>query len=93
MRQAGNFPGAFTPWWPQETVPWGGNGFFAADADVPGAAFALEQACAALRSGGPALARLRADAARAVERYTLKAQAAAAVTLWRRLCGGESARS
>ena len=85
MRQAAAFPGAFTPWWPLEDAPWGGNGFFAADADVTAAALALEQACALLRKGGAPLADLRAASARSIERYTLDAQAQAAVALWTRL--------
>lgn len=93
MRQAGDFPDAARPWWPLEDVPWEGNGFYAADADVPGAAFALEHACSLLRAGGPALARLRLAAARTAERYTLKAQAEAAEALWRRLTAPSDARS
>ena len=85
MRQAGDFPGAYRPWWPLEDLPWGGNGFYVADADVPAAAFAVQKACALLRSGGSELALVRAQAAATVQRYTLKAQAEAAVTLWRDL--------
>ncbi len=82
MRQAADFPGAYRPWWPLEDLPWDGNGFYTADADVPAAAFAVQRACALLRTGGPELARVRAQAAATVQRYTLEAQAETAVTLW-----------
>lgn len=46
MRQAEGSAawGDYAPWWPLRKAPWGGNGLFAADADVPAAALALAEA-------------------------------------------------
>ncbi|MBQ3058708.1 MAG: glycosyltransferase family 1 protein [Desulfovibrio sp.] len=82
MRQTTTFPGAFEPWWPQEDVLWGGNGFYAADADILGAVFALEQACRLLRTGGPELALMRRHTAMTVQRYSIIQQALSVTTLW-----------
>lgn len=49
MRQA--LPGGFLPCFALPGRPWGGNGFFAADGDVWGAAVALKAACGRLREG------------------------------------------
>lgn len=72
MRQA--LPGGFTPWWPLREVPWEANGFFAADADVIGAALALEQAVYLVRTGGDALAALRRAGARTAAWYSPERQ-------------------
>lgn len=49
MRQA--LPAGFVPSFPLPETPWRGNGFFAADGDVWGAAVALQAACECLRAG------------------------------------------
>ena len=49
MRQA--LPRGFRPWFDLPEVPWGANGFFAADGDVWGAAMALGAACDRLLGG------------------------------------------
>lgn len=89
MRQARpDAPFAFRPWWPlrpERETPWGGNGFFAADADVPGAALALEEACRLLRQGGPELAAVRRNAALTASAYTPAAQAQTAAYIWKTL--------
>lgn len=82
MRQAGDFPGAYVPWWPVREVPFGGNGFYAADADVPGAAMALEAACTLVLDNGPALQAQRAAAAHTAAAYSLQEQTARVLELW-----------
>lgn len=91
MRQA--WPGGVTPWWPQRPVaetPWGGNGFYAADADTIAAAVALEYAEALLRRGGDELAAVRAAARQTAHAYRLDAQRDAARVVWSSFfpCGG-----
>ena len=49
MRQS--LPGGWEPTFALPEVPWGGNGFFASDGDVWGAAVALKAACDCLRDG------------------------------------------
>lgn len=73
---------AYTPPLPLPPLPWSGNGFFTADADVLAAAEALEQACSLLIQGGPALARLREAAACTAAAYSPARQAAAIAQLW-----------
>ena len=73
------------PWWPVRAVPWGGNGFYAADADVPAAALALEEAALLLRKGGPQLAALRRHMAATVAAYSAEAQAQALTAIWQNL--------
>lgn len=51
MRQAGDFAGAYHPWYPLREVAWGGNGLWCADADAPAAINALEQALAWIEGG------------------------------------------
>ncbi len=53
MRQAGE--GGYAPSVPLREVPWGGNGFYAADNDVFGAAACLEAAARLWVSGGAGL--------------------------------------
>lgn len=43
-------PWALKPWWPVRETPWPGNGFWTADADVPGTALALECAVQAAQT-------------------------------------------
>lgn len=79
------FPAAFQPWWPLRETTFGGNGFYTADADVPGAAMALEAAACLVLEGGEALALQRASAAALVREYSLDVQAARVRELWMRM--------
>ncbi|EPR41698.1 glycosyl transferase group 1 [Desulfovibrio sp. X2] len=82
MRQAGDFPGAYAPWWELRDVPWGGNGLWCADADVAAAVNGLVQAAAWWETGdarlGPALAAGQATA----RACSAQAQSEAVLTLW-----------
>ena len=89
MRQAlPEMPFALRPWWPLRDVPWGGNGIFVADADVPGAACAVEEALKLLFRGGPELAALRRNAAATAAAYSMDAQAEEVVRIWQSLAPG-----
>jgi len=85
MRQAANFPGATVPLWPLRETPWSGNGFYAADADVPGAVFALEAALDIFARGGEELAALRRAGQATAGAYSLAAQEQAVAALWSEL--------
>lgn len=81
MRQAAPLPGAFAPWFPLRDVPWGGNGLYAADADVMAAALALETAAHWAATGDE---RHRAAVSAALETaraYSVDAQREAIVGL------------
>lgn len=94
MRQiAPDAPWACRPWWPLREVPWGGNGFYAADADVPAAALAVEAACALLRGGGPELAAVRRAARRTALGYAPEAQREQVLRVWRELAAMTPARA
>ena len=82
MRQAAEFPGAAAPLWPLRATPWSGNGFYAADGDVPGAVFALEAALDSFAHGGEALAVLRCAGQMTAAAYSLEAQERAVIALW-----------
>jgi hypothetical protein len=82
MRQAADFPGAARPLWPLREAPWGGNGLYAADADVPGAVFALEAALDIFARGGEELAALRRAGQMTAAAYSLEAQEDAVTALW-----------
>lgn len=73
------------PWWPLREVAWGGNGIFTADADIPGAALAVETACLLLRQGGPLLEELRHNVAVTAAAYSLDAQQRAVAHIWNAL--------
>ncbi len=60
MRQAGD--DGFVPSLPLRGVPWGGNGFYAADNDVFAAALCLERAARVWTNGGATLARVLENA-------------------------------
>lgn len=72
----------YSPTLPLRAVPWGANGLYAADADVLGAAQALEQACLLLYKGGPALAALREAATQCAYAYSPQQHATAVQALW-----------
>jgi glycosyltransferase involved in cell wall biosynthesis len=82
MRQAADFPGAASPLWPPRETLWGGNGFYAADADVSGAVFALEAALDAFARGGVELAALHDAGQMTAAAYSLKEQEQAVAALW-----------
>ncbi len=85
MRPARDFPGAARPFFPLRPVEWGGNGFYAADADVPGAVCALEAALDALEAGDKELAALRRAGRLTAAAYSLEEQERAACALWNSL--------
>ena len=76
---------AAQPWCPMPERPWGGNSIITADADIPGAALALEAACTLLRSGGSWLAQVRAHAAATAAAYSLETQGRAVADVWKSL--------
>jgi hypothetical protein len=82
MRQAADFPGAARPLWPLRETPWAGNGFYAADADVPGAVFALEAALDVFARGGEELAALHRAGQMTAAAYSLEVQERAVAALW-----------
>ena len=82
MRQTTDFLGAAVPLWPLRETPWAGNGFYAADGDVPGAVFALEAALDIFARGGEELAALRRAGQMTAAAYSLEEQERAVVALW-----------
>lgn len=90
MRQAQpDLPFALQPWWPLRPVLWGGNGIFVADADVPAATHAVEEALALLFRGGPELAAWRRNAAATAAAYSTEAQVRALSYIWQNFTPGE----
>jgi hypothetical protein len=89
MRQASvaGVPG-YQPWLPLREVPWGGNGLWAADGDVLGAALALEGAVNLWRAGGPGLEEVLANGAATAAAYGLDAQREAVLETWQGLAAG-----
>lgn len=84
MRQvAPHAPYAYKPWWPLREVPWSGNGFYVADADVTGAAYAVEEACQLLHKGGPALAQVRQAIGNTTAAYSLDIQKSSIEHIWK----------
>lgn len=83
MRQFG--PGGPAPSVPLRDVPWGGNGFYAADHDVFGAADALERAARLWIDGGPALADALANARATAAAYAPARRREELATVWREL--------
>ncbi len=69
MRQAGA-DGGFAPSLPLRDVPWGGNGFYAADNDVFGAVACLEAAARLWTDGGAPLAHALDNARRTAAAHT-----------------------
>ncbi len=93
MRQAAEE--AYTPWWPQRAAhetPWGGNGFFTADADVPAAALALERAVhlieAARLAPHPLLGSVLQNAQTTVAHYSLERQRKDVLEIWAQAARG-----
>ena len=74
MRQAGG--DGYAPSVPLRPVPWGGNGLYAADNDVFGAARCLEQAIDLWREGGARLETVLRQAALTAASYDRTAQQA-----------------
>ncbi len=94
MRQAWNdgLGAGFVPWWPlrsQEEISWSGNGLWVADADVPAAALALEQAVTWWRAGDARLEQALRNAAATAAGYSLAAQRDQALALWQRAARGD----
>jgi len=80
MRQAS--PGGYAPSLHLRDVPWGGNGFYAGDNDVFGAAMCLEQAARLWTEGGPALAAALQNARLTARAYGPAARQEAVRALW-----------
>ena len=90
MRQAWEHP--FRPWWPmrpEAETPWGGNGFWTADADVMAGVLALERALALCRNGGRAYRSVLEAGLMTAEGYSLGAWKERLAELWRRAGAGE----
>jgi len=85
MRQAEALPGAAEPWFGLRDVPWGGNGLYAADADVMAAALGLERAASWAATGDPRYAEALTQARITAEAYSLDRQREAVLDLWPRL--------
>ena len=80
-------PGGYMPPVPLREVPWGGNGFYAADNDVFGATLCLEAAAKLWIEGGPALTAALESAAMTAAAYTPQAQQKALAAIWSSLAG------
>jgi len=72
MRQAGE--SGYVPSLPLRDVPWGGNGFYAADNDVFGATACLEAACRLWGEGGGKLATVLENARLTAAAYGAQAR-------------------
>jgi hypothetical protein len=83
MRQT--LPGTYAPECPLDQVPWSGNGFYAPDNDVLGAALALEKALESWRNGGDTLRTVLNNCARTAKAYGLGPQREAVLDFWERL--------
>lgn len=83
MRQAAPLPGAFAPWFPLCDVPWGGNGLYAADADVMAAALALEAAVGWAHCGDPRYTAAVDAALATAQAYSTEHQRQSVLALWR----------
>jgi hypothetical protein len=70
MRQAGD--GGHVPSLPLRDVPWGGNGFYAADNDVFGATACLEAAARLWAEGGGHLAGVLENGMLTAKEYAAK---------------------
>ncbi len=64
-----SMPFLAAPTCPLREVPFGGNGFYVADAHVLNATLALEQACLLLHRGGAELAKVRENLAKTARCY------------------------
>jgi hypothetical protein len=76
-------PAAFAPSVPLREVPWGGNGFYAADHDVFGAAAGLERAARLWSQGGEALATALAQGQATAAAYAPERRREALRQVWR----------
>lgn len=75
-------PADFAPSVPLRDVPWGGNGFYAADHDVFGAAIGLERAARLWTEGGSALATALANGRATAASYAPDCRREALGALW-----------
>uniref|UniRef100_I2Q725 Glycosyltransferase n=1 Tax=Desulfovibrio sp. U5L TaxID=596152 RepID=I2Q725_9BACT len=80
MRQAD--PGGHVPSVPLRDVPWGGNGFYAADHDVFGASRCLEQAATLWPEGGEALETVLQNAGLTARAFAPTHRQTAVAALW-----------
>jgi hypothetical protein len=86
MRQAQAAPRT-RPWIELREVPWEGNGFWCADADVLDAALCLEEAMALLRQDGAPLHNVLANARATADAYSEEEQRRAILAVWDALEG------
>jgi hypothetical protein len=84
MRNADGFDG-YVPWWEQRETPWGGNGLYTADADVLGAALALETAARWVAEGGERYYTAIAQAQKTAQAYGLQTQREAVRAIWNQI--------
>ena len=80
-------PGLFEPSFALDDKPWGGNGFFTADGDVPGAARALALAVSLAGAGKGLWGEMTANGRRAALDYTQGAREARVAEIWEALDG------
>jgi hypothetical protein len=73
---------AYEPWWELRRTPWGGNGLYAADADVLGAAELLGAAVRWAAEGDERYARAVSEAAKTARAYGLEAQRQNVLDVW-----------
>jgi glycosyltransferase involved in cell wall biosynthesis len=87
-------PGLFEPPFALDDKPWGGNGFFTADGDVPGAARALALAVSLAGAGKGLWREMTANGRRTALDYSQGAREARAAEIWKafgseKICGNE----
>lgn len=80
MRQA--LPGGYKPSFPLREVPWGANGFYAADADILGALLCLEAAVITSKERNENFAALRESGFQTAAYYSYQRQASEVLKLW-----------
>ncbi len=85
MRPIGD--SGYAPSVPLREVPWGGNGFYAADNDVFGAAWCLEQAARLWIEGDEGLTRALENGRLTAAAYGPEKRREALVALWKGLAG------
>lgn len=86
MRQAVDCPGAARPWCGLRDVPWGGNGMYAADADVAAVVMGLEQVVSWI-PGNPLYGATAEAALQTASAYGEDRQRKATLDLWDALVG------
>ncbi|HDQ40311.1 MAG TPA: glycosyltransferase family 1 protein [Desulfonatronum sp.] len=75
-------PDAWRPWWTVPENPWGGNGFWAPDADALAVALALEDAVRLAIHSGPELQAALDAGQQTADAFSLERQREKIVSLW-----------